>query len=75
MVEVTLCRFITTAREENTSFGYQLSVTRPTLQTILNRFRVTPQFCPFMLGEPDYWAPLDMQRRDAGGMVEGIGKL
>lgn len=67
-------RFITTKWEEKTSFGYKLSLSRQTLQTLLSTFRVTPHFCPFMLGEPDYWAPLDMQRRNKEGIIEGIGK-
>lgn len=64
--------FITTEREEKTFFGYHLSVSRQTLQTLLNAFRVTPHFCPFMLGEPDYWAPLDMQRWNLQGVTDGI---
>ena len=67
--------FITLKREEKTSFGYQLSVSRQTLLTMLDAFRVTPHFCPFMLGEPDHWAPLDMQRRNMHSVTDGSGRL
>ncbi|TPX25275.1 hypothetical protein DIZ76_010726 [Coccidioides immitis] len=56
--------FCNLRRHPDTSFGYQLSLSKPTTKSLLTAFRVFPHFLPFMLGEPDYWAPLFIPLRN-----------
>ena len=42
---------------KGTSFRHTTSLSQPVATNILKTFKVTPQFLPKMLGEPDYLAP------------------
>ncbi|KAI5460123.1 hypothetical protein BGZ63DRAFT_389556 [Mariannaea sp. PMI_226] len=53
----------------NTRFGFQLSLGQSHALKLLSVLKVCPQFCPSLLGEPDYWAPLEINTRQKGGQV------
>ncbi|KAL1961859.1 hypothetical protein VTN77DRAFT_983 [Rasamsonia byssochlamydoides] len=58
--------FCTLRRQAGTSFGFQQLLTRSTLKSLLTTWRVSPHFLPLTLGEPDYWAPLDIHNKTNG---------
>ncbi|KAI0166855.1 hypothetical protein GGR52DRAFT_555910 [Hypoxylon sp. FL1284] len=61
--------FVTLKPAKDTSFGLQMSLSKDITQGLLSTLRVSPQFCSFMLGEPDYWSPLKIHTRKKDGSV------
>jgi hypothetical protein len=45
------------AGKKNTSFGWQASMTRSSVQRLFDALGVNPEFLLNLLGRPDYWSP------------------
>ncbi|KAJ4251827.1 hypothetical protein NW762_011124 [Fusarium torreyae] len=52
--------FCTLTTHPQTSFGHKLSLSRSVALQLLTSLDICPHFCKSLLGEPDYWAPLEV---------------
>ncbi|KAI6777399.1 hypothetical protein HG530_001344 [Fusarium avenaceum] len=57
--------FCTLTTHSQTSFGHKLSLSRDITLQLLSSLDISPHFCKSLLGEPDYWAPLEVHSRSS----------